>query len=112
MVYEFGDVVLVPFPFTDQTGTKQRPAVVVSSARYHAERPDLVIMAVTSQVRAVGASSDVAIVQWRQAGLLRESVIKPVITTIERGLVRRKLGRLEAPDRRALEDALGLLLGA
>ena len=29
--YEFGGVVLVPSPFTDQTGTKQRPAVVISS---------------------------------------------------------------------------------
>jgi mRNA interferase MazF len=26
--YGFGDVVLVPFPFTDQTATKKRPAVV------------------------------------------------------------------------------------
>jgi mRNA interferase MazF len=32
--YSFGDVVLVPFPFTDQTGNKKRPAVVVSSAAY------------------------------------------------------------------------------
>ena len=31
MAYAFGDVVLVPFPFTDQTGIKKRPAVVVSS---------------------------------------------------------------------------------
>jgi mRNA interferase MazF len=31
--YQFGDVVLVAFPFTDQVTTKQRPAVVVSSAR-------------------------------------------------------------------------------
>jgi hypothetical protein len=28
--YRFGDLVLVPFPFTDQTGIKKRPAVVVS----------------------------------------------------------------------------------
>ncbi|MFT7722577.1 MAG: type II toxin-antitoxin system PemK/MazF family toxin [Roseateles sp.] len=47
----FGDVVLVPFPFTDQSGIKKRPAVVVSSAAYHARRRDLVILAVTSQVR-------------------------------------------------------------
>lgn len=28
--YNFGDIILVPFPYTDQTGQKQRPAVVVS----------------------------------------------------------------------------------
>lgn len=49
--FAFGDVLLVPFPFTDQTTTKQRPAVVVSSDAYHRERPDLIILAVTSQVR-------------------------------------------------------------
>jgi mRNA-degrading endonuclease toxin of MazEF toxin-antitoxin module len=46
--YSFGDVVLVPFPFTDQSGSKKRPAVIVSSADYQAQRRDLVIMAITS----------------------------------------------------------------
>lgn len=46
--YSFGDVVLVPFPFTDQSATKRRPAVVVSTRRYHERRPDLIIMAITS----------------------------------------------------------------
>jgi len=41
----FGDVVLVPFPFTDQAGAKKRPAVIVSSSGYNASRRDLVIMA-------------------------------------------------------------------
>ena len=47
----FGDVVLVPFPFADQSGTKKRPAAVVSSPGYNASRRDTVIMAITSQVR-------------------------------------------------------------
>lgn len=51
MPYSSGDVVLVPFPFTDQSGAKKRPAVVVSGNRYNASRRDLVIMAITSQVR-------------------------------------------------------------
>lgn len=47
--YSFGDVLLVPFPFTDLSGSKQRPAVVVNSARYARERPDLILMPITSQ---------------------------------------------------------------
>ena len=48
--FEFGDIILVPFPFTDQSTTKKRPAVVISSETYNTERPDLIIMAVTSQI--------------------------------------------------------------
>jgi mRNA interferase MazF len=48
MPFEFGDVVPVPFPFTSQTATKKRPAVVVSNRAYNAARPDAVVMAITS----------------------------------------------------------------
>jgi mRNA interferase MazF len=57
--YEFGDIVLVPFPFTDQSTTKQRPAVLISSAAYQRERPDLIILAVTSQVRPAATVGEV-----------------------------------------------------
>ena len=55
--FSFGDVVLVPFPFTDQSGTKKRPAVVVSSHSYNASRRHIVIMAITSQTDLI-ASGD------------------------------------------------------
>ena len=42
MRYAFGDVILAPFPFMDQSTTKQRPAVVISSNRYNTERPKMV----------------------------------------------------------------------
>jgi mRNA interferase MazF len=48
--YKFGDVVLVPFPFTDQSASKKRPAVVVSSAAYHADHINLVLIGVSSQI--------------------------------------------------------------
>jgi mRNA interferase MazF len=35
MSYEFGDVVLLTLPFTNQAASKKRPAVVVSNADYN-----------------------------------------------------------------------------
>ena len=52
MPFEFGDVVLVPFPFTSQRASKKRLVVVVSNRAYGTARPDLIVMAVTSQLSA------------------------------------------------------------
>lgn len=59
--YRFGDVVLVPFPFTDQSAAKQRPAVVISSEAYQQAKPDLIVMAVTSQVRTIAGVGEVLV---------------------------------------------------
>jgi len=109
--FEPGDVVLVPFPFTDQSATKKRPAVVISSKAYNTERPDLVIMAVTSQLKSTPILGEVIVQDWQAAGLLKPSAIKPVITTIEKPLVIRTMGRLQDRDQQALQDALKIILG-
>ncbi|MGH9201172.1 MAG: type II toxin-antitoxin system PemK/MazF family toxin [Vicinamibacterales bacterium] len=109
--FDFGDVLLVPFPFTDHTTTKKRPAVVVSSVAYNRERPDVIVMAVTSQPRR-NVFGDVSIQRWKEAGLLKPSVIKAVVATIEKRLVLNKLGRLDDRDARALGKAILTVLGA
>lgn len=109
--FEFGDIVLVPFPFTDQTGTKKRPAVVVSSRAYHEARRDMVIMAVTSQLKPSGAFGEVIVSDWQAAGLIKPSDIKPVITTIEQSLVIRQLGRLKQDDQTALRNTITKIVG-
>ena len=111
MPFEFGDVVLVPFPFTSHTASKRHPAVVVSNGAYNDARPDLVVMAVTSQLRPSPTLGEVQVDQWQAAGLLKPSVIKPVFATLERALVIRHLGTLLAADRAALTKAIGEILG-
>lgn len=59
MPFDFGDVVLVPFLFTSQAASKKRPAVVVSSRTYNHTKPDIVVMAITSQLRATPAFGEV-----------------------------------------------------
>jgi mRNA interferase MazF len=111
MALRFGDVIVVPFPFTDQTTIKRRPAVVISSERYNLGRPDLILMAITSQLRPTPTVGEVAVVQWQVAGLLKPSVIKPLITTIEATLVIRQLGTLVADDQESLRQALAAVIG-
>jgi mRNA interferase MazF len=111
MPYEFGNIVLVPFPFTDQSASKKRPAVVVSNRAYNAVRLDVVVMAVTSQLRPMPALGDVWINQWQQAGLLKPSAVKPVFATIEQRLVIRQLGTLQPADQVALKQAIGETIG-
>ena len=98
----FGDVVLVPFPFTDRSGSKKRPAVVISSHIYNTSRRDVVIMAITSQVRQSWSVGEAIVADWQGAGRIKASVLKPVFTTIEPGLVLRVMGHLLAPDVKAL----------
>ena len=109
--FEFGDIVLVPFPFTDQTAGKRRPAVVVSTAAYNRSKPDLVLMAATSQLRVSAVLGEVWVEHWQAAGLLKPSAIKPVFTTIEQRLVIRQLGTLALADQMALRQAIKAVIG-
>lgn len=110
-IYEFGDVVLVPFPFTNQTTQKKRPAVVVSSNSYNQLRPDVILIAVTSQISLQTQIGETIIRNWSSAGLIKPSTIKPVLTTLEKTLIIKKLGKLELDDRAILNEVLNTIMG-
>lgn len=109
--YDFGDIVLVPFPFTDQSASKKRPAVVVSSCAFHQTRPDVMLMAITSKVQTLQHLDGLMIQSWEESGLLKPSVVKPVMTTVTRTLIIKKLGRLEEHDQASLREFLHQILG-
>jgi mRNA interferase MazF len=106
MPFEFGDVVLVPFPFTSHIASKKRPAVVVSNRTYNVAKPDVVVMAITSQLRPGSGHGELWVSQWQAAGLLKPSAVKPVFATIEQALVIRQLGKLSVGDQAALRKAI------
>jgi mRNA interferase MazF len=104
--YNRGDVILVPFPFSDQTATKKRPAIIVSSDTYNSISQDVVIMAITGQIRGHIGVGEFLIEDWQSAGLLKPSAVKSAISTIEQRLVVKILGRLSSKDLSTLEKAL------
>jgi mRNA interferase MazF len=94
--YNQGDILLVPFPFTNQQITKRRPAVVVSGHAYNQAHRDIILAPITSQVRP--DRSTATLIDWQQAGLVKPSVVKPILSSFDATLVIRQLGKLSSRD--------------
>jgi len=109
--FEYGEVVLVNFPFTDLGTTKRRPAVVISRRSYNSIKPDLILMALTSRSMHAPEPGDVLIQDLQAAGLPRPSRLKPVVATVEQAIVRRVLGRLSSDDQMRLNQLIQQILG-
>ena len=109
MTYEAFDIVVVPFPFTDQPTVKRRPAVVVSSANFNdAHQQSILAMITTSRVTW---PSDVTIEEWRQAGLVVPAKVRFKLFTLDNALIVRRVGAMHSRDGRRVKDALlGLLV--
>ena len=94
---EQGDVILVPFPFTDLTMVKRRPALVLSANWFNASREDCILAAITSQIPfelqpdeyRLSASDLVA------GGLPKPSLVRlGKLFTMSKSLFRKRLGTL------------------
>ncbi len=101
------DVVLIRFPFTDLSGDRLRPAVVVG-------RPiadDVLVAFVTSRPDVMDAGAEHALVpedrEFAMTGLKVASRVRlNKLATLHRALVRRRLGRVGPRTRRAMDQAL------
>ena len=107
--YSRGDIVLVNFLFSEGTGAKRRPAVLVSSNAYQRGRREVIAAAVTSNTDRILAG-DSLITDWHEAGLLFPSVATGVIRTIKQSMITRTLGSLSYRDMDAVDQRLRLIL--
>lgn len=96
------DVVLVRYPFSDLSGAKVRPAVVVNAP--HVSR-DVLIVPLTSRT-ASPLPGEFALLDWRGAGLNVPTAAKRVVFTLIETLVIAKVDALTSPDALHLEESL------
>ncbi len=108
--FKQGDVVLVRFVFSEETGAKRRPALILSTTDYHTGRQEAIMAAITSNVDRL-LVGDHLIVDWQQAGLLFPSVVTGIIRTIKKAMIERRLGSISPVDLRATQDKLREVLG-
>lgn len=86
----FGDILLLKFPFTDGHTYKRRPALLIND---HNDG-DIIVCRITSKI--YNSSQDVLIDDWEKSGLKLPSIVRVhKITTLEKGLVELILGKIE-----------------
>ncbi|MBL9189590.1 MAG: type II toxin-antitoxin system PemK/MazF family toxin [Opitutaceae bacterium] len=105
------DVLVVPFPFTDSTTVKRRPALVLSAEGFNDRAGHLVLAMITSRENR-GWPLDVEIRDLSSAGLTHPSVVRMKLFTLDERLVLRRAGKLAVADVAAVRKALGMLIPA
>jgi mRNA interferase MazF len=95
----------VPFPFTDLSSTKRRPALIVSPDVYNAGK-DVVIAYVTSQLTSKSLYGDYRLQKWKEAGLPKPSLVRMKFATLDKGIIIKRLGKLETDDSEEIEKIL------
>ena len=112
MDFERFAVVRVPFPFTDRTTTRNRPALVLSDASaFNTPAGHSVMAMITSQANPPWPL-DCSLDDLAAAGLPAPSKVRFKLFTLDHRLVRGEIGRLSAADANTVRQGLGQLLGS
>ena len=104
--YRRGDVVLVTFPFSGPGGSKDRPAVVLSTDPFHDDWDELLVVSLTSRPPKTSRLTDYELQEWQAAGLHQQSWMRSHLATVHRQLIMRRLGILSPGDLSAIEGCL------
>ena len=105
--YSKNDVILVRYPFSDLSGSKVRPAVVVNAPHIS---QDVFIVPLTSKTVSLLAG-EFPLTDWAAAGLNVPTAVKRGLYTVHQSLIVKAVGRLTHPDADQLERSLREWLG-
>jgi len=118
MIYNRGDLVLVPFPFVTKEGMvqKARPALVISDHSISRRFDDVILVAITSQrvedIMETEYRIQEGTEEFRKAGLVKTSVVRcEYVMTLPAQMVARKLGSLDEGTLKEIDKRLKLSLG-
>jgi mRNA interferase MazF len=104
-----GDVVVVPFPFSDLSATKRRPALVLADLT----GDDVILCQITSQVARDANAIPLLDADFADGGLRQASNIRPNrLFTADSGLIVYRVGRVSAAKSDAVVAAILAILQA
>ncbi len=104
--YTKNDIILVLSPFSDLSGSKIRPAVIVNAEHIS---QDLIVVPLTSKTSSL-LGGEFIISEWAAAGLKLETAVKRGLYTVHQSLVTKTIGKLADPDAEQLTRSIQLWL--
>lgn len=110
VIYKQFDIVTVPFPFTDSSDSKKRPAIIISSAEKFNSESRHSIMAMITSARNESWPCDISISNLTQAGLPKPSIIRMKFFTLDHRFILNVLGSLDLKDRNNVKKVLKNIL--
>ena len=112
--YKRRDVVVVNVPFSNHSGIKPRPAVVISAESFHRDLPDLIVCPISSQPRYYRrpGRGDYPIQEWRAVGFRYPSTVRvSKLLAVDKQIIKTNLGSLSSQDWARVEAGLQQALG-
>jgi mRNA interferase MazF len=112
-----GDVIIVDYPFSDATGRKVRPALVVQADEFNRRLDDTILALITSsRARFTGSPTqlpiDITTRDGRESGLRLSSVVQcENLVTIDKSFVVHTIGRFSAALVQQIDGCLKAALG-
>ena len=105
MICKTYDIVVVPFPFTDSSEIKKRPAVILSQELFNKSHAQSICAMITSSSHEKRIS-DIEIECLGDAGLSRPSKIRFKLFTLDNYLILGKIGCLAKTDQDSLKEMM------
>jgi mRNA-degrading endonuclease toxin of MazEF toxin-antitoxin module len=112
MTLNRGDIILADLPFSDRTGSKVRPGLVVQADVNNHRLDDVIIALITSTTQRAGIEStqfliEITTPEGRQSGLLHTSAVKcEHLITLHQRLIKRVIGRLPSAAMQQIDGCL------
>lgn len=91
-----GEILLVPFPFSDQSGRKVRPVIVVSNNEFNEHSEDVLVVGITSNISKDKYTLNLDNKDLTSGKLITKCCIKVEnILKIDNELIVKKIGKIK-----------------
>ena len=108
---EQGDLLLVPFPFSDQSGRKVRPVIVISNNEFNRYSDDIIVIGVTSNISKDKYTLNLANNDLDEGKLSTTCCIKiENVLKLDKELIINKIGKINKETLKKIIDKLSEII--